>query len=154
MLRPVSSMLIFQLLLIFSHVRIFQPIRIGISITMRTARWKDLYFAKIKIKIKSANTSNITFLLMARKTSLFWLNEINYFYLHWFISRKGVWSNKGKESCGFEWSHLNLGRHNFDFHLCNTFVAVNLFVVAAVVVVAAAAVVVPVIVAVGKNVQV
>ena len=47
------------------------------------------------------------------------------------------------------WSHLNLRRHNFDFHLCNTVVAVDLFVV----VVAAAAVVVPVVVAVGKNVQ-
>ena len=47
------------------------------------------------------------------------------------------------------WSHLNLPRHNFDFHLCNTVVAVDLFVV----VVAAAAVVVPVVVAVGKNVQ-
>ena len=31
------------------------------------------------------------------------------------------------------WSHLNLRRHNFDFHLCNTAVAVDLFVVAAVV---------------------
>ena len=50
------------------------------------------------------------------------------------------------------WSNLNLRRHNFDFHLCNTLVAVDLFVVAAVVV-AAAAVVVPVVVAVGKNVQ-
>ena len=49
------------------------------------------------------------------------------------------------------WSHLNLRRHNFDFHLCNTVVAVDLFVVVAVVV--AAAVVVPVVVAVGKNVQ-
>ena len=55
------------------------------------------------------------------------------------------------------WSHLNLPRHNFDFHLCNTVVAVDLFVVVAVVAVAAAAaaaaVVVPVVVAVGKNVQ-
>ena len=49
------------------------------------------------------------------------------------------------------WSHLNLRRHNFDFHLCNTVVAVDLFVVVAVVV--AAAVVVTVVVAVGKNVQ-
>ena len=48
------------------------------------------------------------------------------------------------------WSHLNLRRHNFDFHLCNTVAAIDLFVVA---VVAAAAVVVPVVVAVGKNVQ-
>ena len=51
------------------------------------------------------------------------------------------------------WPHLNLCRQNFDFHLCNTVVAVDLFVVAVVVVAAAAAVVAPVIVAVGKNVQ-
>ena len=53
------------------------------------------------------------------------------------------------------WPHLNLCRHNFDFHLCNTVVAVDLFVAVAVVVAAAAAaaVVVPVVVAVGKNVQ-
>ena len=50
------------------------------------------------------------------------------------------------------WSNLHLRRHNFDFHLCNTLVAVDLFVIAAVVF-AAAAVVVPVVVAVGKNVQ-
>ena len=46
------------------------------------------------------------------------------------------------------WSHLNLRRHNFDFHLSNTVVAVDLFVVAAV-----AAVVVPVVVAVVKDIQ-
>ena len=45
------------------------------------------------------------------------------------------------------WTHLNLCYHNFDFHLCNTVVAVDLFVV----VVATAAVVVHVVVAVGKN---
>ena len=45
------------------------------------------------------------------------------------------------------WSHLNLRRHNFDFHLSNTVVAVDLFVVIA------AAVVVPVVVAVGKDIQ-
>ena len=39
------------------------------------------------------------------------------------------------------WSHLNLRRHNFDFHLSNTVVA------------AAAAVVVPVVVAVVKDIQ-
>ena len=43
------------------------------------------------------------------------------------------------------WSHLNLRRHNFDFHLCNTVVAVDLFVVAAV------AVAVPAVVAVDKR---
>ena len=51
------------------------------------------------------------------------------------------------------WSHVNLPRHNFDFHLCNTVVAVDLFVVIAAAGAAAAAVVVPVAVAVGKNVQ-
>ena len=52
------------------------------------------------------------------------------------------------------WSHLYLRRHNFDFRLCDTVVAVDLFVAVAVVVAAAAAaVVVPVVVAVGKNVQ-
>ena len=50
------------------------------------------------------------------------------------------------------WPHVNLRHHNFDFRLCNTVVAVDLFVVVAVVA-AAAAVVVPVVVAVGKNVQ-
>ena len=40
------------------------------------------------------------------------------------------------------WSHLNLRRHNFDFHLSNFVLAVDLFVVVAVVVVAAAAAVV------------
>ena len=46
------------------------------------------------------------------------------------------------------WSHLNLRRHNFDFYLSNTVVAVELFVVVAV-----AAVVVPVVLAVGKDMQ-
>ena len=49
------------------------------------------------------------------------------------------------------WPYLNLCRHNFDFHLRNTVMAVDLFVV--VVAVAATAVVVHVVVAVGKNVQ-
>ena len=48
------------------------------------------------------------------------------------------------------WSHLNLRSHNFDFHLCNNVVLVDLFIIA----VAIAAAVVPVVVlAVGKNVQ-
>ena len=52
------------------------------------------------------------------------------------------------------WPHLNLCCHNFDFHLCNTVVAIDLFVVVAVVAAAAATtVVVHVVVAVGKNVQ-
>ena len=48
------------------------------------------------------------------------------------------------------WSHLNLRRHNFVFHLSNTVLAVDLFIV---VVAAAAAVVVPVVVAVVKDIQ-
>ena len=55
-LRPVISMLIFQL------------IRIGISITMRT---ECGLFCKDLEKTKIANTSNINFLLMACKISLF-----------------------------------------------------------------------------------
>ena len=52
------------------------------------------------------------------------------------------------------WSHINIHRHNFDFHLRNTVVAVNFFVVDAVVaVVAVAPVVVPVVVAVVKDIQ-
>ena len=46
---------------------------------------------------------------------------------------------------------LNLRRHNFDFHLSNTVVAVDLFVV--VVDVADVAVVNPVVVAIGKDIQ-
>ena len=50
------------------------------------------------------------------------------------------------------WSHLNLHRYIFDFHLCNNVLAVDLFVnVAVVVVAAAAAVVVPVVVPAGKT---
>ena len=44
------------------------------------------------------------------------------------------------------WPHLNVRRQNFDFHLSNTVVAVDLFVIAA------AAVVVHVVVAVGKDI--
>ena len=36
------------------------------------------------------------------------------------------------------WSHLNLRRHSFDFNLCNTAVAVQLFVIVVAVVVVAA----------------
>ena len=85
---------------------------------------------------------------MACKTSLFLLNKINYFYLHWFIAKKAYEATKEKKDVISNWSHLNLRRHNFDFHLSNTVVAVDLFVVAAV-----AAVVVPVVVAVVKDIQ-
>ena len=89
---------------------------------------------------------------MAYKTSLFLLNKINYFYLHWFIAKKAYEATKEKKDVISNWPHLNLCRHNFDFHSCNAVVAVDLFVVVAVVVVAAA-VVVHVVVAVVKSVQ-
>ena len=90
---------------------------------------------------------------MACKTSLFLLNKINYFYLHWFIAEETYEATKEKKDVISNWSHLSLPRHNFDFHLCNTVVAIDLFVVVAVVAAAAATVVVHVVVAVGKNVQ-
>ena len=114
---------------------------------------KRFLFCKDLDKNKIANTSSIKFSLMAGKTSLFLLNKINYFYLHWFIAKKAYEATKEKKDVISNWSHLNLRRHNFDFHLCNTVVAVDLFVALAVAVAAAAAVVVPVVVAVGKNVQ-
>ena len=67
------------------------------------------------------------------------------------MAKKAYEATKEKKYVISNWSNLNLRRHDFDFHLCNTLVAVDLFVVAAVVVIAAA-VVVPVVVAVGKNV--
>ena len=51
------------------------------------------------------------------------------------------------------WPYLNLPLHNFDFHLCNTVVAVDLFVVVAVAVAVLAVVIVPDVVAVGKRPQ-
>ena len=68
------------------------------------------------------------------------------------MPKKAHEATKEKKDVILNWSHLNLHRHNFDFRLCNTVMAVDLFVAVAVVV-AAAAVVGPVIVAVGKNVQ-
>ena len=61
--------------------------------------------------------------------------------------KKAYEATKEKKDVISNWSHLNLRRHNFDFHLSNTVVAVDLFVVIA------AAVVVPVVVAVGKDIQ-
>ena len=69
---------------------------------------------------------------MVCKTSLFLLNKINYFYLHWFIAEKSVWSNKGKERRDFELVSSKSSSSQFYFHLCNTIVAVDLFVVIAV----------------------
>ena len=62
--------------------------------------------------------------------------------------KKAQEATKEKKDVISIWSHLNLRRHNFDFHLSNTVVAVDLFVVAAV-----AAVVVPVVVAIAKDIQ-
>ena len=57
---------------------------------------------------------------------------------------------RSKKDVVSNWSHLNLRRHIVDFHLSNTVMSVDLFVI---VVVAAAAVVVSVAIAVGKNAQ-
>ena len=65
--------------------------------------------------------------------------------------KKAYEATKEKKDVISNWSHLNLRRYNFDFHLCNAIVAVDLFVVVAVVF-AAVAVAFPVVVAVGKNV--
>ena len=63
-------------------------------------------------------------------------------------SKKAYGATKEKKDVVWNWPHLNLRRHNFDFHLSNTVMAVDLFVVGA-----AAAVVVLVVVAVGKDIQ-
>ena len=89
---------------------------------------------------------------MAYKTSLFLIKLITFTCTDLSL-KKAHEATKEKKGVILNWSHLNFRRYNFDFHLCNTVVAVNLFVVVAVVVIAAAAVVVPVVVAVGKNVQ-
>ena len=91
---------------------------------------------------------------MACKTSLFYLRKLITFTCTDLSPKKAYEATKEKKDVVSNWSHLNLRRHNFDFNLCNTVVAVDLFVVVAVVVaaVATAAVVVHV-VAVGKNVQ-
>ena len=59
---------------------------------------------------------------MAGKTSLFLLNKINYFYLHWFIAKKAYETTKEKKDVISNWSHLR--HYNFDSHLCDTAVAV------------------------------
>ena len=110
-------------------------------------------FSKDLDKTKIANTSNIKFSLMACKTSLFLIKLITFICTD-LSPKKAYEVTKEKKDVISNWSHLNLCRHNFDFHLCNTVVAVDLFVViAAAAAAAAAAVVVPVVVAVGKNVQ-
>ena len=91
---------------------------------------------------------------MACKISLFLLNKFVTFTCTDLSPKKAYEATKEKKDVLSNWFHLNLRLHNFDFHLCNTVIAADLFVVVAVVVVAAAAaVVVPVVVALGKNVQ-
>ena len=68
------------------------------------------------------------------------------------MSKKAYEVTKEKEDVVSNWYYLNIHHHNFDFHLCNTVVAGDLFAVFAVLVAAAAVVAVPVVVAVGKNV--
>ena len=84
---------------------------------------------------------------MACKTSLFLLNKITFTSTN-LSPKKAHEAIKEKKDVVSNWSHLNLCRHNFDFHISNTVVAVDLFVL-----VAAAAVVVPVVVAVGKDMR-
>ena len=84
---------------------------------------------------------------MACKTSLFLLNKITFTSTN-LSPKKAHEAIKEKKDVVSNWSHLNLCRHNFDFHISNTVVAVDLFVV-----VVAAAVVVPVVVAVGRDMQ-
>ena len=85
---------------------------------------------------------------MACKTSLYLIKLITFTCFD-LSPKKACEATKEKKDLVLNWSHLNLYRHNFDFHLSNTVVAVDLFVV----VVAAAAVVVPVVVALGKDIQ-
>ena len=85
---------------------------------------------------------------MACKTSLYLIKLITFTCTD-LSPKKACEATKEKKDLVLNWSHLNLYRHNFDFHLSNTVVAVDLFVA----VVAAAAVVVPVVVALGKDIQ-
>ena len=84
---------------------------------------------------------------MACKTSLYLIKLITFTCTD-LSPKKACEATKEKKDLVLNWSHLNLYRHNFDFHLSNTVVAVDLFVV-----VVAAAVVVPVVVALGKDIQ-
>ena len=59
-------------------------------------------------------------------------------------------ATKDKKDVVSNWSHVNLRRHIVDFHLSNTVMSVDIFVI---IIVAATAVVAPVAAAVGKNVQ-
>ena len=62
---------------------------------------------------------------MACQTSLLLLNKINVLSLALIYRRKKRMKQQRKRR-GSDWSHLNLRRQNFDFHICNTVVAVAL----------------------------
>ena len=63
---------------------------------------------------------------MACKTSLFLLNKFITFTCTDLSPKKAYEATKEKKDVISNWSHLNLRRHNFDFHLCNAAVAVDL----------------------------
>ena len=63
---------------------------------------------------------------MACKTSLFLLNKFITFTRTDLSPKKAYEATKEKKDVISNWSHLNLRRHNFDFHLCNAVVAVDL----------------------------
>ena len=81
---------------------------------------------------------------MAYKTSLYLIKLITFTCTD-LSPKKAYEVTKEKKDVVSNWSHLNLRRHNFDFHLSNTVVAAAAA--------AAAAVVVPVVVAVVKDIQ-
>ena len=62
---------------------------------------------------------------MVRKTSLFLLNKIYYFYCTDLSRKKACEATKEKKDVVSNWPRLNLRRHNFDFQLSNTVVAVD-----------------------------
>ena len=106
-------------------------------------------FCKDLDKIKTANISNINFRQWLAKQVCSYLTKLITFTCTDLSPKKAYEAIKEKKDVISNWSHPYLRRHNFDFHSCNTVVAVDLFVVA-VVAAAAATVVVPV---VGKHVQ-
>ena len=55
---------------------------------------------------------------MACKTSLFLLNKFITFTCTDLSPKKAYEATKEKKDVISNWSHLNLRRHNFDFHLC------------------------------------
>ena len=84
---------------------------------------------------------------MACKTSCYYLIKLITFTCTDLSPKRAYEATKEKKNVVSNWSHLSLRRHNFDFHLSDTVVAVDLFVIVT------AAVVVPVVFAVGRNIQ-